>query len=444
MNDRVHAAALPARDPPAPASSFSRPRPFPSPTRATSPEVPRRGGWAGHELADIRVSARAARPPTAHPGAVVQMKRKHASKYVTQHGLDVKARHEHIMAYVNDPRNPQEHREGLMAAWNQNQSAHFRIRPSSGSDDEAATSQPLMVQTQEPPSLLTSSHEPRLQEPEEERKMPSVASSSEDLSGGEEEEEEDDEPVGSKAAAVAHLAGKLGMDPDHLGRLMGSMTEGLQHFSKKDLNADFDDWSKTITGLEHQDKRAGTPSGGSGGGSGEWASKAVRASAKQHVAAAKTGEKGAELFKGDKYTIHHKISRSNLRSLYAQMTDPTNAKAAAPLEQALDTIGQDVGAKSRMKILLNMPANLEVGPSTERRTDDPGSGFDPNVPLSPRSGRLAAADSEISSSSPDFGKLAKIFLDAHHTHLGMAKGEVLTPPQLDQWKKAKGDKYKRQ
>ena len=57
----------------------------------------------------------------------LQRKSGDAAQYIKANGLALKARYEAVWAFVQDPRNPQNHRVGLQQAWNLNQSAEFIV-----------------------------------------------------------------------------------------------------------------------------------------------------------------------------------------------------------------------------------------------------------------------------------------------------------------------------
>jgi hypothetical protein len=259
---------------------------------------------------------------------------------------------------------------------------------------------------------------------------------------------EDDEPepfFESRDAALAHLAQVTGYDQDEI---LGLEQWDPQLFSYFDHWATLgpsdipvEDWKKDLEGAQRL--MESTPATGSGRkSSGDWATSKVRNNAKNIVAEDSKGAKTG-LFEGG-YTVHHKISRHKLRDLKTRMDDA--GSAAQPLQAALGRIGTDVGAGSPLKALLNMPANLEVGPATDRRVGDPGSGFDPNLKdgaMTPRSKVLGEVDRMLSKQDLDWNELSKKLEAVHKAHVKESKGETLSAPKAEQWKKKKGGKFER-
>jgi hypothetical protein len=185
----------------------------------------------------------------------------------------------------------------------------------------------------------------------------------------------------------------------------------------------------------------------SGGGGGSWSASRVRNEARA------IRDQHSKFLNGD-YTIHHKISRNHLSTLFDRMEKAKSDPGVQKLYIFLDEIKSLVGVDSDWRALLNMPANLEVGPSTSQRTGDPGSGTDVNTRLKPgglertvteRSLTLLQADQLIlagSNGNTDFSKIADRFLTAHKVHMKMVeKGRILTDPVIDQWSKGKRGKF---
>jgi hypothetical protein len=247
----------------------------------------------------------------------------------------------------------------------------------------------------------------------------------------------------SREAALAYLAQVTGYDLEEIHGLaqwdvdLFSYFDHWKTFGPSDILVE--DWKKDLEGAQR--RMESEPEIGSGSkSSGDWATSKVRKNAKGIA----TANSKTDVFQGGSYTVHHKISRHALRGLKTRMD--AAGSAAQPLQAALQKIGDDVGAGSPLKALLNMPANLEVGPATDRRIGDPGSGFDPNLKdgtLTPRSEALGEVDGMLGKQDLDWDKLAKKLEAVHQAHLKESKGETLTAPKTQQWKKGKGGKFER-
>jgi hypothetical protein len=250
-----------------------------------------------------------------------------------------------------------------------------------------------------------------------------------------------EKPIGSEQAALAYIAGVLGEDAAALKALDIAVLENLRYSSRSDIDQQLPEYASEIAGARQKDKDM--PAQGSGrSGSGQWATSKVRSSALSIVGGAQGSSKA--LFPGGKYTIHHKISRNTLTSLWGKI-DAAGAQAA-PVTTFLASVGQDVGTPSQYKALLNMPANLEVGPPADQRVGDPGTGFDPNLESgtqTPRSEALAGAEHEMSKSTIDWDELGRLLRKAQQAHDLAAKGTgTLSAPRAAQWK-PKGAKFER-
>jgi len=163
---------------------------------------------------------------------------------------------------------------------------------------------------------------------------------------------------------------------------------------------------------------------GAGGGSSSWARNSTRSRAADLAA-----HGNPALFQGGRYTIHHKVSQSRLKTLSATL----EAAGQGPRFSAL--VNPDGAGASLEKGLLNLPANLEVGPRGETRGDDPGAEFDPNVAadgsMTPRSADLSAVDGFITAGHTDWNALYAILA----RHAGQPQ---ITPPKEAQWRLVKG------
>ncbi|MFI8238877.1 DUF4157 domain-containing protein [Streptomyces sp. NPDC085866] len=176
---------------------------------------------------------------------------------------------------------------------------------------------------------------------------------------------------------------------------------------------------------------------GPGGGSSDWAASAVTS--------AHAGMRADYPFWGDKTTLHHKISRSELDAVLASAEkDGANAK---PLFEFLDDIRTVLGSTAaNKKALHNMPANLEMGPASDTRTGDPGSGTDFNYTssgaMTPRSSDLKEALSLANAPTVDWEAVADKLREAQRLHEEKYGGAILSPPALERWKQV-GAKWKK-
>ncbi|MCP3063184.1 hypothetical protein LXT21_30850 [Myxococcus sp. K38C18041901] len=182
---------------------------------------------------------------------------------------------------------------------------------------------------------------------------------------------------------------------------------------------------------------------------GDWALKVLREDAQKFAA----DPEHQYLFPTKRGSLHHKISQATLREL-SQKLEKAGAQGAV-LRVLLDKIQSRVrptATKSDyLEILLNLPANLEVGPLSELRKVDPGAGFDPNHDnhgkvrvQTPRSKHLAVVEQLARSNDIDWQRLSAFLKTADEEHQKMLKGtgRLLTPPVRDRWPKV-GDKYSR-
>ncbi|MFJ9868370.1 DUF4157 domain-containing protein [Streptomyces sp. NPDC101165] len=176
---------------------------------------------------------------------------------------------------------------------------------------------------------------------------------------------------------------------------------------------------------------------GPGGGSSDWAASAVTS--------AHAEMRADHPHWGDKTTLHHKISRSELDAVLASAEkDGANAK---PLFEFLDEIRTVLNSTAgNKKALHNMPANLEMGPASDTRTGDPGSGTDfnytPAGAMTPRSSELKDALSLATAPTVDWEAVADKLRKAQDLHEKEYGGAILSPPDLERWKKV-GAKWKK-
>ncbi len=176
---------------------------------------------------------------------------------------------------------------------------------------------------------------------------------------------------------------------------------------------------------------------GTGGGSSDWAASAVTS--------AHAEMRADHPIWGDRTTLHHKISRSELDAVLASAErDRANAK---PLFEFLDEVRTVLGSTAgNKKALHNMPANLEMGPASDTRTGDPGSGSDfnytPEGAMTPRSSELKDALSLANAPAVDWGAVADKLREAQRLHEKEYGGAILSPPALERWEKV-GAKWKK-
>ncbi|MFG3659240.1 DUF4157 domain-containing protein [Streptomyces sp. NPDC047706] len=196
------------------------------------------------------------------------------------------------------------------------------------------------------------------------------------------------EAVGAEAYTTGtnHIVFRRGVDKKTLAHELehGITPDGdlytLTDVDTEDFRTDFLAAVKTT---KHASGYSGT-----GGGASDWAASAVTAAHKQM--------RIDHPHWGDNTTLHHKIARSELDAILAS-ADGDGARAR-PLFDFLDEVRAvlDSTAGNR-KALHNMPANLEMGPSSDTRTGDPGSGtdynFTPQGAMTPRSNELEEAGS---------------------------------------------------
>jgi hypothetical protein len=198
---------------------------------------------------------------------------------------------------------------------------------------------------------------------------------------------------------------------------------------------------RDVAGFYRRNLQLAKNAPGSGKSKGGWASNATRTRLQAVTQPANFPDgtaKAKEVFAGGEYTAHHKVSQSNLSKLAAR------AEKDGMTEQLKGAIG--ASGASLLKPLLNFPGNLEAGPRTERRTGDPGSGFDPNLAggaMTPRSRDLAMVHQEIDSGKFDWDVLLTRLKAVKATQDREYGGQV-SVPKLEQWTKSTGGKFKRE
>ncbi|MFD4176165.1 eCIS core domain-containing protein [Streptomyces anulatus] len=210
---------------------------------------------------------------------------------------------------------------------------------------------------------------------------------------------------------------------------------GGELFALDDVKGDESILTELLKGIE--DAKHASGFAGMGGGKSDWATSAVT-SAHSEMRAKYT-------YWGDKTTLHHKISRSELDAvLVSAERDKANAK---PLFDFLDKIRETLGSTAaNKKALHNMPANLEMGPASDTRVGDPGSGADFNyTPLgamTPRSSELNEALSLANAPAVDWEAVASKLRKAQRLHEEQHGGAILSQPARERWKEV-GVKWKK-
>jgi hypothetical protein len=112
------------------------------------------------------------------------------------------------------------------------------------------------------------------------------------------------------------------------------------------------------------------------------------------------------------------------------------------MDKVLQELKARTGVQSNARALKNAPSNLVIGPLSDRRSDDPGANFDPNIKsgqMTPRSQELSHVDEMIKSSNINFDTAARRLERAQELH-GISAPIDLPDPTL--WEKH-GDKFRR-
>lgn len=201
---------------------------------------------------------------------------------------------------------------------------------------------------------------------------------------------------------------------------------GTDYFTLDEVKADasmLEDFFAELETAKHAPGFAGP-----GGGSSDWAASAVTSA---HASMRKDHPHW-----GDKTTLHHKISRSELDGVLASAEkDGANAR---PLFDFLDEVRTVLDSTAgNKKALHNMPANLEMGPASDTRIGDPGSGtdfnYEPSGAMTPRSSELKEALSLANAPTVDWEEVAKRLREAQRLHAEEYGGAILSPPALARW-----------
>ncbi|WP_305039479.1 DUF4157 domain-containing protein [Frankia sp. Cj3] len=135
--------------------------------------------------------------------------------------------------------------------------------------------------------------------------------------------------------------------------------------AENDLEEGVDNIKKEMTSSQYR------PRYETGGGTSDWAAASITA---EHT---RLRNEPGNPWK-NQTTLHHKISRRNLSTLFTAAAKADQAEVQ-PLYIFLDTLKDRVGSTSYQKLLWNMPANLEMGPASDTRRDDPNADFDRNI-----------------------------------------------------------------
>ncbi|MEU8685875.1 hypothetical protein, partial [Streptomyces sp. NPDC048611] len=192
------------------------------------------------------------------------------------------------------------------------------------------------------------------------------------------------------------------------------------------------DFAEAMGNTKHEAGFSGT-----GGGSSDWAASAVTAAHKQM--------RQDHPHWGDNTTLHHKISRNTLNDILKAAEQ--DRAAAQPLFDFLKEVKEYLRSTAGdKKAFHNMPANLEMGPLSEMRRGDPGSGTDfnhtPSGAMTPRSDELNGALSLATRSTVDWNAVADKLRAAQHLHETRYGGAILSPPDIARWERL-GDKWKK-
>jgi len=142
---------------------------------------------------------------------------------------------------------------------------------------------------------------------------------------------------------------------------------------------------------------------------------------------------------GTQTSLHHKVSRHRLGKLHQRAQDDQDA---GPFHEYLDGLAERMGKPQtvdRLRLLQNMPGNLEMGPQSEQRSDDPGPDFDGNYAsgrLTPRSQQLDEVDQMIGVQKIDWRRVVALLAKAEALH----GSQDLSPPNPGIWAKS-GSKW---
>lgn len=227
-------------------------------------------------------------------------------------------------------------------------------------------------------------------------------------------------------------------------------------FSKEEIRVSLDEdfqgdkqewidyWVPWING--NAQKSRGQSEAGIGGKS-DWMTGAMSS----EVARKLDSRKGKEFAEGAGHTMHHKISRATISVLVQKYNQLPDKGIASEFQKFVNEIGKKVNATSMEKILINMPANLELGPSSDKRVGDPGSGFDPNIEkqsgrMTPRSTQLDEASRVMEgkmTTAEEWNKLTQFLRQADEQHKEEFSGDLVSNPRPNLWTQEKGGKYRK-
>ena len=154
-------------------------------------------------------------------------------------------------------------------------------------------------------------------------------------------------------------------------------------------------------------------------------------------------------------TLHHKISRSQIKLMLEELGRATNdTPGVAAMYTFLGQISVITGKGDREVAMENWTANIELGVHVDHRAegDDPKEGFDGNYQsdgtATPRTAELEEAAliiANIGGGAPvNWVSLAAHLNAAKVQHQAMvAEEKAFTAPKLDQWKNAPDSKFTR-
>jgi hypothetical protein len=221
--------------------------------------------------------------------------------------------------------------------------------------------------------------------------------------------------------------------------------------SLKGLLADDEYWLDTImetmthTGIVIE---APSPSGGGGGGGSNDDWKSTKTEKRKGALMSRIGEQPLFHIVAGGSTLHHKMSRSHLKHLFALLPDRSSKqKGVADMWKFIDMVRTLTGSSDPQEALENWSANIELGPlagSGRKKSDDPGESFDGSYvggTATPRTALLQEVELTLANSSGkeiDWTEIAGMLTQTQREHALMTseaklKEDALTDPWLEQW-----------
>jgi hypothetical protein len=249
--------------------------------------------------------------------------------------------------------------------------------------------------------------------------------------------------VQQENSIVARITGH---DPETIGKLRDwdwSFNVEIDYIEFKELEQNPRQLDANITRLNDEMAKCIETSRSSS----PWATRIIREVARDIV-----HENPGPIFPDGSYTLHHKISQSKLEILHKEFEQAREGPSSDTkhLQKVVDMLQSITDTGSSRKAFLNMPANIEVGPPTDQRLNDPGTGFDPNVTkdgrMSPRSRELSHVDKMISQRDFNFNSIAQHLEEAQKIHdkiMRRLQKTLLSDPLVEQWKR-EGNKFRRE